>query len=106
VGEKRCRKRFVARPLLTDQEIEAALAGVAWKRQGDRIDKTVRLKDFRAAMAFVNQVADLAEGLNHHPDISISWNRVQLAVSTHDSGGLTDLDFELARAVDALDGSG
>jgi 4a-hydroxytetrahydrobiopterin dehydratase len=95
----------VARPLLGEEEIGEALSTVAWTRQGDRIEKTVKLKDFRAAMAFVNQVADVAESLDHHPDISISWNRVGLEVSTHDSGGLTALDFELARAVDALDGS-
>ena len=77
-----------------------------WTRSGDRIERTVRLADFRAAMAFVNGVADIAESLNHHPDISISWNRVDLAVSTHDSGGLTALDFELARAVDALGQAG
>ena len=96
----------MARPLLSDADIDQALASVDWTRDGDRIVKTVRLADFRAAMAFVNQVADVAEELNHHPDISISWNRVGLAVSTHDSGGLTALDFDLARAVDALSGSG
>ncbi len=94
------------RPLLSDDEIQQALTTVTWTRAGDQIEKEVRLSDFRAAMAFVNRVADVAERLNHHPDISISWNRVGLAVSTHDSGGLTALDFELARSVDALDVSG
>lgn len=78
------------------------MATVSWGRDGDVLRKELRLKDFRAAMAFVNAVADVAERLNHHPDISISWNRVGLEVTTHDSGGLTALDFELARAVDAL----
>ena len=91
------------RPLLTEPEIEDALKAVAWTRQGDRLTKQVTLDDFRASMAFVNEVAELAEELNHHPDITISWNRVGLDVSTHDSGGLTSLDFELARRVDALD---
>lgn len=94
------------RPLLTDAETDQALATVDWTRAGDQIEKEVTLSDFRAAMAFVNQVADIAERLDHHPDISISWNRVGLSVSTHDSGGLTALDFELARAVDALDVTG
>ena len=93
----------MARPLLDDEQIQQALAGVAWSRQGDQITRTVELADFRAAMAFVNQVADLANRLDHHPDITISWNRVGLSVSTHDSGGLTALDFELAQGVDALD---
>lgn len=96
----------MARPLLTEPEIDQALSSVAWQRDGDRITRTVRLSDFRAAMAFVNRVADAAEDLDHHPDISISWNRVDLSVSTHDSGGLTALDFDLARAVDALAGGG
>lgn len=96
----------VARPLLSDPEIQRALSSVGWERDGDRITKTVRRADFRSAMAFVNRVADTAEELNHHPDISISWNRVDLSVSTHDSGGLTALDFDLARAVDALDQDG
>lgn len=96
----------MARPLLSDPEIQQALSSVAWERDGDRITKTVRLADFRAAMAFVNRLAEEAEELNHHPDISISWNRVELSVSTHDSGGLTTLDFDLARAVDALDRDG
>ncbi len=94
------------RPLLTDAQIEQELATVAWTRAGDRIEREVRLADFRAAMAFVNRVADVAERLDHHPDISISWNRVGLSVNTHDSGGLTALDFELARSVDALDVTG
>ena len=91
------------RPLLTEPEIQKSLKAVAWTRDGGRLAKQVRLEDFRGAMAFVNEVADVAEELNHHPDISISWNKVGLEVSTHDSGGLTSLDFELARRVDALD---
>lgn len=93
----------MAAPVLDEAAIERELPTVAWEREGDRLRKDLRLKDFRAAMAFVNQVADVAEQLNHHPDITISWNRVGLEVTTHDSGGLTALDFELARSVDALD---
>lgn len=95
----------MARPLLTDAEIEQALAASRWSREGNEIVREVKRSDFRQAMVFVNQVADLAESLDHHPDITISWNRVGLRVSTHDSGGLTALDFELAKGVDALDGS-
>jgi 4a-hydroxytetrahydrobiopterin dehydratase len=93
----------VPRPLLTEPEIQDAVKAVAWTRDGDSLTKQVKLENFRAAMAFVNEVAEVAEELNHHPDISISWNRVGLEVSTHDSGGLTSLDFELAGRVDALD---
>jgi 4a-hydroxytetrahydrobiopterin dehydratase len=94
----------VARPLLTEAEIEAGLAGLAWERRGDRIAKDVRLPGFRAAIAYVEQVADVAEHLDHHPDITISYNRVGLSVTTHDSGGLTASDIALARAVDAIGG--
>lgn len=78
------------------------LSGVQWAREGDEITKTVTLADFKGAMAFVNKVADLANARDHHPDISISWNKVGLRLSTHSSGGLTALDFDLARAIDAL----
>lgn len=96
----------MGRPLCSEAEIADALASLAWERDGDLITRTVRLADFRAAMAFVQRVADVAEDLDHHPDITISWNKVVLSVTTHDSGGLTARDFELARAVDALDGFG
>jgi len=96
----------MARALLTDDQIEQSLAGVDWTRHGSRIDKAVVLADFTAAMAFVNRVAEVAERHDHHPDISISWNRVGLSVTTHDSGGLTARDFDLARAVDGLSGGG
>ena len=89
--------------MLSEAEIQDGLKSVAWSREGEKLAKQVKLSDFRAAMAFVNEVAEIAERLNHHPDITISWNRVSLEVSTHDSGGLTALDFELARGVDALD---
>lgn len=95
----------MARPLLDEEEIEAALAGVTWTRDGDTIRKEVKLPGFRDAVAYVERVADAAEELNHHPDITISYNRVSLSVSTHDSGGLTALDFDLARAVDSLGGA-
>jgi 4a-hydroxytetrahydrobiopterin dehydratase len=54
------------------------------------------------AMAFVNKVAILAEAANHHPDITINYRRVHLLLTTHDSGGLTERDFKLAREIDAI----
>jgi 4a-hydroxytetrahydrobiopterin dehydratase len=94
----------MARELLGEDEIGRRMAGLAWTRHGDHLEKEATFADFRAAMAWVNRVADLAEERNHHPDITVSWNRVTLRVSTHDRGGLTGLDFDLARAVDALGG--
>lgn len=90
------------RRLLDDAALADALAGLRWDRDGDELVRTVTLDDFAGAMVFVNRVAELAEERDHHPDIAISWNRVTLRVTTHDSGGLTAADVELARAVDAI----
>jgi 4a-hydroxytetrahydrobiopterin dehydratase len=90
-------------PRLTPPEIEARLLTVPrWSRQGDAIVRTFPFPDFVAAMAFVNRVAELAERAWHHPDIDIRWRTVTLSVTTHDEGGLTERDFSLAAAIDAL----
>ena len=68
---------------------------------GDLV-RIFKFEDFRAAMRFVNQVAELAEEAGHHPDIDIRYNRVRLALVTHDAGGLTNKDFELAGQADKL----
>jgi 4a-hydroxytetrahydrobiopterin dehydratase len=87
---------------LSDDEVAAGLAGLQWDRDGDELVKVVTRKDFGEAMQFVNAVALLAEGANHHPDIAISWNRVTLRVTTHDAGGLSRMDLDLAAAIDDL----
>ncbi|HET9731508.1 MAG TPA: 4a-hydroxytetrahydrobiopterin dehydratase [Acidimicrobiales bacterium] len=92
----------MGRRLLDDAAVADALAGLQWDRDGDELVRTVVLDDFAGAMVFVNRVAELAEERDHHPDIAISWNRVTLRVTTHDSGGLTAADVDLARAVDAI----
>ncbi len=73
-----------------------------WQRNGEIISRTFEFKDFPAAMQFVNAVAELAEQAQHHPDIDVRWNKVTLALTTHDAGGLTEKDFALARECDAL----
>ena len=75
-----------------------------WTRQGDNIVHTETLADFKAAILYVGAVAYLAEAANHHPDITIEWNKVTLTLSTHSAGGLTDNDFALAKRIDALTG--
>jgi 4a-hydroxytetrahydrobiopterin dehydratase len=86
-----------------EKQIQQALATLsAWQRQGEVISRTFQFKDFPAAMKFVNAVAQSAELLQHHPDIDIRWNKVTLALTTHDAGGLTEKDFALARRCDAL----
>lgn len=88
--------------LLTDDEIASGLAGLEWTREGDELVKVATRKDFAEALAWVNQVGELAEARNHHPDIAISWNKVTLHLSTHSAGGLTQADLELAAAIDGL----
>jgi 4a-hydroxytetrahydrobiopterin dehydratase len=88
---------------LTDQQIEQGLSGSEWTREGDAIVREWKLEHFAAAMAFVNAVAELAEGANHHPDILVhGWNKVRLTLSTHSEGGLTDKDHALARRIDEV----
>lgn len=89
--------------LLDDAAVAAGLQSLNWRREGDSLVKTVELADFAEAMQFVNAVADAAEAANHHPDITINWNRVGLTLSTHSAGGLTQLDLDLARVIDGLE---
>ncbi len=88
---------------LGDEEIQQRLEHSPWQRDGDAIVREWTLSDFRAALALVNRVADVAEAANHHPDILVhGWNKVRLTLSTHSAGGLTDADFALAAELDAL----
>jgi len=85
-----------------EPSILAALAALPdWTRKGEIISRTYQFEDFPAAMKFVNAVAVLAEQAQHHPDIDVRWNKVTLALTTHDVGGLTEKDFALAHACDA-----
>jgi 4a-hydroxytetrahydrobiopterin dehydratase len=73
-----------------------------WSMDGKEIGMLDELTDFVRAMTFVNSVALLAEKHNHHPDIDIRWNKVHLALSMRSAGGLTEVNFKLAKAVDEL----
>jgi 4a-hydroxytetrahydrobiopterin dehydratase len=87
---------------LDDAAIDAGLAGLEWKRSGDRLVKTMRRSGFPDAMAYVNQVAELAEAMDHHPDMGIAYDTVTFTLWTHVAGGITERDLELARRIDAL----
>lgn len=88
---------------LAPAAVRQALAAVsAWSRRGATLHRTFEFADFVAAMKFVNAVARVAEKAGHHPDIDIRWNRVTLVLTTHDAGGLTAKDFELASRLDRL----
>ncbi len=89
--------------LLSDSEIESRLSDLeGWEREGDAITKTFELTDFVGSVEFVDRLVSPAEELGHHPDLSISWNRVTVSITTHAAGGLTANDFELARRIDAV----
>lgn len=90
-------------PKLSEEEIERHLADLPeWARQGDTLRRTYSFPSFRAAIAFVNAVADAAEAADHHPDIDVRYRKVTLALTTHDVGGLTVKDRTLAADADRL----
>lgn len=90
---------------LSEEEIAANLEGLSgWTRQGDTISKTFKMPSFPSAIAFVTHIGFLAEAAGHHPDIDIRYNRVTLVLTTHDAGGLTSKDFDLAVAADEVMG--
>jgi 4a-hydroxytetrahydrobiopterin dehydratase len=92
---------------LTAAAREAALKGLpAWRydKDSDAIQREFKFKDFSAAFGFMTRVALLAQAANHHPDWSNSYNKVTIALSTHDAGGVTRSDAELAAAIDLLAG--
>jgi 4a-hydroxytetrahydrobiopterin dehydratase len=89
--------------LLKDDDIQARLDDMlGWERDGDSIKREFKFDDFKGSVDFVNRLTPVAEEMNHHPDIAISWNKVELTLSTHSEGGLTGSDFELAQKIDAL----
>ena len=90
-------------PALADYEIHSRLVTIPdWQVESGELVRTFLFKDFRASLAFVNKVGDLAEAAGHHPDIDIRYNKVRLALVTHDAGGITQKDFDLAAAADKL----
>ncbi|GAB4442140.1 MAG: 4a-hydroxytetrahydrobiopterin dehydratase [Chloroflexi bacterium OHK40] len=90
---------------LSEAEITERLEQLSgWARNGEMITKTYKLPSFPAAVSFVTHVAFLAEAAGHHPDIDIRYNRVTLALTTHDAGGLTAKDFALAEQADEVMG--
>jgi len=90
-------------PRLADVEISARLAGLPrWTIAGGKLRREFQFSDFSEAFGFMARVALAAEKLDHHPDWSNVWNRVTVELSTHDAGGITELDFELATVMDRL----
>ena len=86
---------------LTEEQIAAKLEHLSsWSVVNGVIQRPFQHKDFVESIKFVNPVAELAEAAQHHPDILIRWNKVTLTLTTHDAGGITEKDFELAAKAD------
>jgi 4a-hydroxytetrahydrobiopterin dehydratase len=89
--------------VLTPQRVQESLRALPhWKLEGEEIVRQYQFPDFAAAMIFVNQVAAKAEAAGHHPDIDIRYNKVRLALVSHDKGGLTERDMKMAETIDLL----
>ena len=88
---------------LDESQIQASLSSIPkWKLEKGELVQNATFDDFKQAMTFIKHVAELAENAGHHPDIDIRYNKVKLALTSHDSGGLTERDFHLAKVVDAI----
>ena len=91
------------RTLLDEDQITIELKKLdGWSRSGTEVRKTWEFEDFVRAIEFVDSVARVAEKFNHHPDIDIRWNKVHLTLSTHSAGGLTILDFTVAKEIEKI----
>jgi 4a-hydroxytetrahydrobiopterin dehydratase len=89
--------------IIEPEALTAAAESTGWSVVDGRLEKVVEKKDFAEALAYVNAVGEKAEAANHHPDIAISWNTVTLTLWTHDAGGVTQADLDMARTLDGLD---
>jgi 4a-hydroxytetrahydrobiopterin dehydratase len=89
--------------ILSEAQINSKLKSLPnWTTNGQEITHTYVFKDFLSAIDFVNSLVQPAENAGHHPDISISYNKVTINLTTHDQGGITDKDFALAQQIDAI----
>jgi 4a-hydroxytetrahydrobiopterin dehydratase len=90
------------RQKLSDLEIQRALGGLSgWSRRGDALTKTFAFEKFAEGIAFVDRVAKHADAMDHHPDIDIRYTKVTITLSTHDAGGITQSDLDLAEKIEA-----
>jgi 4a-hydroxytetrahydrobiopterin dehydratase len=91
--------------VLSETEIKQTLGRLSgWRQNGTAIQRVFEFPDFKAAMAFVNRIADAAEEANHHPDIDIRYNKVTMSLVSHDSGGVTQRDVKMAERINQIAG--
>jgi len=89
--------------LISAEELETILKkSPEWEIEGKSITRTIEFEEFTEAIDFVNDLAEIAEDAQHYPDICIQDNRVNLALTSHDVGGITDLDVELAQRIENI----
>jgi 4a-hydroxytetrahydrobiopterin dehydratase len=89
--------------ILSHERVAEELAKLeGWRHRGNALEKVYDRESFDGSIAFINAVAKLANARDHHPDLTISWNRVTITTTSHDAGGLTERDFGLAAAIDEL----
>lgn len=92
------------RQKLSEAEVNAALSDLnGWEFGDDKIEKKFKFANFAEALAFVNKVGEIAESLDHHPDIKLGWGYAEVETTTHDRNGVTDFDMELSRKINALE---
>ena len=85
------------------EQIDARLSTLPeWTLSGESLQRTIGFDDFKSAMTFVNRVADVAEEAQHHPDILVRYAKVSLTLTTHDAGGLTEKDFDMASTLESV----
>jgi 4a-hydroxytetrahydrobiopterin dehydratase len=90
-------------PVLSDDEIRAGLSDLrGWSLENGAIFKRFAFDDFLGSVMFVNRITGAAEAANHHPDLSISWNKVTVTLVTHSQGGVTEADLAMAAAIEGL----
>ena len=90
------------RRILNETELSEALRGLTgWEAMDKTIKKRWKFKDFADALAFVNRIGELAEAADHHPDITFGWGYAEVVLTTHDRGGVTDVDIALASKIDS-----
>lgn len=93
----------MARKKLSEDEITNALANLnGWKTENSQLKKRFSFANFAEALAFVNLVGEIAEKLDHHPDITFGWGYAEVFITTHDAGGITERDFQLAGEIDSI----
>lgn len=91
------------RKRLSVEEIESNLSGLKdWTIGNDKLSKKFEFANFAESLSFVNQVGEIAERLDHHPDVLFGWGYAEFFITTHDAGGITERDFDLAREIENL----